>query len=910
MEIAEIISLLGNPYCRLVTLVGPGGVGKTRMALKVAEALMETEVEQESFPYADGIYFVALQSVSSTEQIVPTIVSALDWEYDEGKNPKAALIGYLREKRLFLILDNVEHLVAAAPLFQELLHGAPQLKLLITSRVVLNLAEEWLFHVDGMALPSEEDAALSTADAVELFRQRAQRLRHDFSLVEEEQYVLQICRLVEGMPLAIELAAAWLRHLSCAEIAAEIQRGLAILQSDELGIPDRHRTMWAIFDHSWQLLSQAERALVESLSIFQGGFLRPAAEEVAGATLPLLSSLVDQSLLRVSATGRYTIHELQRQYATVQLATSPGRQQAVAARHSAYYLRCMAKPVRDYLGDNSKQLAETIEAEISNIFVAWYWAVDHRRISDLHMATEGLYWFAWLSTYHEECEKALRYAVEILRSEQSSTEQRIAYAHVLAMHGIMGIWLGQDQAENVELIESVALLRELPGAQRELANAVGGLGWSAYAGAKLEKAKTLLHEAVELDQATEQFELQAWIYCLLGDVARRQCNYQESEHWYQQALQLGRAIGDQRTIVNAFLELGRLAMSRGEYGKARSDLSESLATVRSYRLRSFIVSALGLLGQLAVEIGELDLASAYLQESVDIARSRGRDINTARSLGRLAQLRTAQGDYATAAALFQEAVALEEKIHHEPSWELLAGMGKLALHAQDYGSARLLYEKCLAQSRQAGEHPMTAQALTGLGLAALWQGERTDARQHLLGALQEGLRIGFAPLLLESIIAVAELRAADGDLAAAAQLAMLAQEHVAGTAETKGRAHKLFTQARRELCAATFALATRSAADSQLEAVAKKLAAELSHADGMQLQSIASSPAYPLLEPLSERELQILRLVAAGKSNREIGGELYLALGTVKAHLNHIFQKLEVQSRTEAVVRALDLKLL
>ncbi|MCB0082785.1 MAG: tetratricopeptide repeat protein, partial [Caldilineaceae bacterium] len=865
-----------------------------------------------TFSYADGVYFVALQTVSATDPIVPSIISALAWTYDEGKNAKAALIDYLRDKSLLLILDNVEHLTTVAPLIQELLHAAPKIKVLVTSRVVLNLAEEWLFWIGGMSLSTGKDDDFAAADAVELFRQRAQRVHHDFSLIDEQEHVARICQLVEGTPLAIELAAAWLTHLPCAAIRAEIQKGLDILQSEQLGIPDRHRTMRAIFDYSWRLLSHNERELLEGLSAFQGGFQRAASEEVAGATLSLLSSLIDKSLLRVSATGRYTIHELQRQYGLERLADSPQQEAVLRARHSAYYLRLVSQPIRSYLGERSQSLVKEIEVEISNILAAWYWAVEHEKLTDLHAAIEGLYWFAWLSKYHEECEKALRYAIETLHDEQTSDEYRITYAHALAMHGIMSIWLGHHQRANDELVESVARLRQLPNARRELANAVGGLGWSMYADSKIEAAKTLLYEAVELDQETEQFELQAWIYCLLGNVTKQQGAYEECRQWYQQALALGRAIVDQRTIAHALCELGWQATNRGEYVEARNYLEESLFTARSHNIVLFEGRALAELGQLALARGELEAASTYFEQRLVLSRNYGKlPISVSVALIGLAQLHTAQGDYAQAANLHQQVSDLLTEAHQERSSQLLASMGKLALHTGHLAGARLTYEECLAISRQSGAHVVTAQALIGLGRAAMGLGEEAEARRHLFDALQEAINIGFAPLLLECITAAAELFSTDGDFIYAAHVAALVKNHAASTAETRACANKLLAQARPEVAVETFALAAERAHDNKLEAVASKLANKLARSHEVAAHSNRhDSLASSLIEPLSERELEVLRLVAAGKSNRQIGSELYLALGTVKAHLNHIFQKLAVQSRTEAVVRAMDLDLL
>ena len=908
-EVAEILSLLDDEHCRLLTLVGPGGIGKTRLAVRVAEKLAQPESGSAPISYTDGVVFVPLQSVSSPDQVASTIANTLAWETYQGNDPEAELLAYLRNKRLLLILDNFEHLTGAAPLVREMLDGAPQVKLLVTSRAVLNLAEEWLFHVDGMSLSTDKDkGGTAGSDAVQLFRERAQRVRRDFSLDRERAQVVRICRLVEGMPLAIELASAWLRRLPCAEIISELERGLGVLTSDQLGVLERHRTMRVVFDHSWRLLNRDEQAVLMALSVFRGGFLREAAEDVAGATLPILSSLVDKSLLSVTSSGRYAIHELQRQYAAERLAEAPALQAKVCDEHSTYYLKFVARPAIQYLAPGNRELLAEIEAEIDNILAAWYWAAEQRRLSDLRGATEALYWFSWLSTYHMEGERAFRHAAGVLRNEQVSDEQQTVYAYVLASHGSMCIWLGHIQRATEELQESAAILRGLTGARREMAFAVGALAWSLYSSSEIGKAKALFLEAVELDQETEQFEQQAFIYCMLGDVARSQSTYQEQEQWYQEALHLGRKIGDQRTIADALSSIARFATEQGEYAKARRYLEESLSVARSHDLSAFVISALRILGQLAEITGDLHTASKYVEQSLDTARLWGNDPSVTLSLVALAQIRTAQGRHKTAANLLREAAdILAEFPRLEHQIALLAGMGALALHTGEHTSARLHYEECLVLSRQSGDRLSTVQALVGAGLVAIRQGDSASAVGYVLDALREGLSTGLTPVLLDTVTAAAELLATEGDLTYAAQLAVLARNHAANTAETKKRANTLLSQVDPKLPPDICERILNNDAEVDIEAVAKRLVAELTRLSETPAPAAAEQP---LIEPLSDRELQVLRMVAAGKSNREIGRELYLALGTVKSHLHHIFQKLDVRSRTQAVARAIDLKLL
>jgi predicted ATPase/DNA-binding CsgD family transcriptional regulator len=907
-EVEEIVSLLDDEYCRLLTLVGPGGMGKTRLAQRVAETLIQPDADPARTPFSDGVVFVPLQSVSSPDQVASTIANTLDWETYQGNDPEAETLAYLRDKRFLLILDNFEHLLDAGPFIQKMLDVAPEVKLIVTSRAVLNLAEEWLFQVDGMSLPADKgEDGTADSDAVRLFSERAQRVRHDFSLDSECAQAVRICRLVEGMPLAIELAAAWLRRLSCADIVNEIEHGLDILASDQIGILERHRTMRVVFDHSWRLLGHDEQAVLMALSVFRGGFLREAAQEAAGATLPILASLVDMSLLTVTPSGRYAIHELQRQYAAERLAEAPDLFGKVRDEHARYYLKFVARPALQFLAPGNRALLAQIVADIDNILAAWYWSVDRGRLSDLRRATETLYWFSWLSTYHLDIERAFAYAAGVLRNRQvSDEEQRTVYAYVLATHGSMLVWLGRNQDAGAELRESVAMLRELPGARRELGFALGALGWSLFSASYVSEATPLFHEAAALDEETGQPEQQAWVYCMLAVSAGRQNAFDEQEQWCQKALNLGRAIHDQRTIAHSLHGLGLLAIQRGKYASARHHLEDCLFTARSHDIPTFVNKALIGLGTLDEAIGELDEASHYLQQSLEIARLDGKEPAIAESLVALAHVRTAQREVEAAANLYQEAAEILVDVEFpQDRIQLLAGMAALALTTEDHARAASLYEECLSLSRQSEYRLEDAQALVGLGLSALRQADTRRARFHLLEALEQSLSAGLAPAILDSVAAVAELHAAEGDLNYAAQLAALVGSHPATKAQTKQRANLLLAQFIPALSPDARGRLQDGGPAVEVEAVAKRLVAELTR-----LSEAPVSGPQPLIEPLSDRELQVLRMVAAGKSNREIGRELYLALGTVKSHLHHIFQKLDVQSRTQAVTRAIDLNLM
>ncbi len=287
---AALEDLITDPEARLVTIVGPGGMGKTRLSLAIAEQYLG----EDYFP--NGVFFIALAPLRSTEHIVPTMADAFDFQLEGGgpgtRSPRQQILDYLRSKRMLLVLDNFEHLLAGVDLVSDILGAAPEVKILVTSRERLHLRPEQLFPIQGLEFPdweTPEDAANYTA--IRLFIQSAQRVRPDFALrADDLTYLTRICRLVDGMPLGVELAAAWVDLLSLADIAAEIRQSLDFLETDLHDVPARHRSIRAIFDTSWGRLSQREQAAMAQLSVFRGGFTRPAAQQVAGANLRTLAT--------------------------------------------------------------------------------------------------------------------------------------------------------------------------------------------------------------------------------------------------------------------------------------------------------------------------------------------------------------------------------------------------------------------------------------------------------------------------------------------------------------------------------------------------------------------------------------------------------------------------------------------
>jgi predicted ATPase/DNA-binding CsgD family transcriptional regulator/Tfp pilus assembly protein PilF len=890
-EIADIANRLNDPNCRLLSLVGPGGIGKTRLAIEVASHQLS------NFP--DGIYFVALQPVMSPDYIVPSIASAIGFEFYDRGELSAQLFHYLHDKCLLLILDNFEHLLAASELVAEILSATRQLKILVTSREGLNLLAEWLYVVEGMSVPQgEHSEEIDAYNAVNLFVERAHRVRHGFSLADERDSVIQVCQLVEGMPLGIELAAAWLKRLPCAEIAGEIERGLDILETDRHGVPPRHRSIRAVFDQSWKLLSEEERQVFLALSVFRGGFQRKAANQVTDASLQILSALVDKSMLRVNNDGRYEIHELQRQYAEERLAKQPTHHAEVRDRHCAYYCEFMNRPIRSFLGEGNAATLQAIDTEIDNVRAAWYWAIEHERVSDLHKAMVGLYWFTWMRSWTHEGEQALRQAVATLRTVQTSEANQIALGRALTLYGVMNIWLGRGVQAREHTQESVNILRPL-NAPHEWAAAVSALGWAAFNQHDLTSARPLLLEANSLLEKVGQYELQGFTCGLLGSLARQLGEYEEGDHWYQKALTLGRQIGDQRTVANVLSEYGHAAFRQGEYARARGFFEESLAVAQAGHLAGFVNMALNMLGLVAEALGEFEVAIRYSEAYLTAATEQGNKWAIANALIRLAQVRISMDAYELARQHFQEAMEIALATQNRWFQALVqAGLGRIDFRSGDYRSAQRLYEVSLALNHEIDNRVGVVRNLADLGVVTLKQGDTTQSSSYFRESLQEVIALNEPPLMLIISAGVAELVVQKSKPALGAHLAAFAMNHPASHAETKQQAQHLLQALETEVDIDEFIVACERGSNDTLEVITARL------------MNALEPPDETLGEPLTDREIEILRLVAAGWSNREIALELTIALGTVKSHLHNILQKLDAQSRTQAVARATELHLL
>jgi DNA-binding CsgD family transcriptional regulator len=303
-ELKDICAMLRDPHTRLITIAGPGGIGKTRLAIEAAQ------LERENF--ADGVFFVSLTTATTANDIYPAIVRSMNLRVDDKHDER--LMTFLKEKKVLLILDNFEHLTEAVHRINDLLNATGYVTIVVTSRVSLNLSGEYSRHLKGIDLPKHNESLMETTSAVQLFVDRAQRVRSDFSLKDNLAAVIEICRLVDGMPLAIEMATAWLKSLTCADIVREIHNSPDFLSHRDRDVEERHASMRVIFDYTWNRLNPAEQRVLRRLSMFRGGFGLAATQQIAGVTPGVLADLIDKSLLYQTTDGLYHFHDLLRQY--------------------------------------------------------------------------------------------------------------------------------------------------------------------------------------------------------------------------------------------------------------------------------------------------------------------------------------------------------------------------------------------------------------------------------------------------------------------------------------------------------------------------------------------------------------------------------------------------------------------
>jgi predicted ATPase len=666
-ELAGIAQLLANPHCRLLTLAGPGGIGKTRLAIQTAANAGEA--------FKDGVYFVPLAPLNAAEFIASAIATAVNLVFQGQAKPQVQLLNYLQGKQMLLVLDNFEHLLPTMPegtdegieLLADLLQQAPDLKLLVTSRERLKVQGEWVFEVQGLPVPpSQQRQNLATYSAVALFLDIARRSRADFQLGEAEgPFIARICALLEGLPLGIELAASWVRLLSCREIAEEIERSLDFLTVSLRDVPARHRSLRAIFDYSWALLSAEEQGVMQRLSLFRGGFEREAAQQVARATLLTLSALIDKSLLRRTGTGRYYLQELVRQYAQEQLWTT-GAQALAQDQHLAYYASLAETAETQLEGPEQVTWLERLEQEHDNLRAALSWAFD--------TSNEGV----------EQAEIGLRLAGVLYRFWQGRGHLREGCAWLER-----GLQKGENMAAGVR------------------AKALTLLGWLLNQQGNHAQAIPLLQEGLALYRSLADARGMADALDSLGDVAWLQGEFQQAKIYYEESLALCRTVNNPWAIGLSLYSLGRLHLDYGYLEPAAALLEESLAVLRQVGDRRGIALSLLNLGRVSLSRGDLAQATHQIKEGLVLFQALGNKVDMAECFQALASLARGQGQAERTTRLWAAAGALYESMGIPP----LSTVNQAA-HAEDMAFARRhLAETALAAAWAEGQALSLEQAI-------------------------------------------------------------------------------------------------------------------------------------------------------------------------------------------------------
>jgi len=619
-ELSRLAAYLADPDERLITILGLGGVGKTRLALEAAHRSRRA--------FLDGVTFLPLASLSSPAHLPRALADALALAPHPPESLPASILAHLRTQERLIILDNFEHLLAAPrdegavafDLLVAILEEAPQVKILATSRTALQLRWERRFPLRGLPFPPQaatgSEEVLASYDAMRLFLRQARRLDPGFTPTREDwQAMARICRLVEGLPLAIELAAAWVGQVSCQNIAADLERGLQRLSSNMYDIPPRHRSLQAAFDHSWDLLASSERQVFRALAVFRGGFSMQAAQTVAHASPALLAALTDKSLLRRVSTERYEMHEMLRIYAEEQLCQAKARE-IVEQRHFQYFLS-FAQNAAPHLHDAAQEQ-----------------------------------WLGRLQRDEANLRRALQFA-----EEKGGGEEGLRLATAL-----WSFWdIRGEAVEGRRWLETMlALAGDAPLDLRAQAlNGAGVLAWRhfdyAAATAHLEASLALLRQLDDERGIARTLANLALIALDSGDPAA-------AMPLYRQSLAVFQRLSDTANIALALNNMGVIALQSGDFTQARAFFKESLALYRQMNQKRGISWALGNLGNVARHGGDYTAAVALYEEALGLQRELGDRYAIALSLGNLGHAMALQGQPSRALTLYREAWEIFEEL--------------------------------------------------------------------------------------------------------------------------------------------------------------------------------------------------------------------------------------------------------
>ncbi len=645
-ELDDLQRMLADPHARLITLTGLGGMGKTRLAIQAGQW-----AATNAHLFSHGVVFVSLAPVSHVEQATPALASALKFNLSNQGDPHNQLLDYLRDKAVLIVLDNLEHLLAGQADLVEaritaLIEGAPRLKILATSREALGMAGEWLYAVDGLS-----------DDALALFTQSARRVQAGYHLAAaDEPIARRICQLVDHMPLGIELAASWVPVLTLQEIADEISRGMDVLTAAKR--TGKHRSMTAVLDQSWQLLSEDEQQAMQQLSVFRGSFTREMARQVAGIALTTLAQLVSKSMLRRAEGNRYDLHELMRQYAGAQLQKH-GDEQAARRKHALAYAALIENAEPAFYGPTANQRVSELEPERANFRAALEWSAGANgdAVILMRLAAALMRYTYMLPDWHDG-DHWLR---EALKRKDEAKDDLLTARVQLGLGMMEHAWCNFDTA----------------------------LGHLEPALATFEKHNQTWHVAWTLSQMME---------CHFGAGRVEPC-----EALAPRSLALFRQLNDAWGTAYVTWQTGHNAMYKGEFEHASALATESFIMFEQLGDPICPVLASNLLATIAVHQRDYSKASEHFQWGVQRCSSLGHNAGVAWGTQELGEVALMKGDSAEARLRFTEAIPLRYDIGDLVAvYECIQGLGIAAAQQGDAAGAARWFGMAAQDKRGAG----------------------------------------------------------------------------------------------------------------------------------------------------------------------------------------------------------------